>query len=460
MTKRGIWINQHEFVAFGDRASLPRSLAREIATRRRSIDFVGAFSMYLPDPDATLRKLGKDIAVYRELLTDAHVGATVDSRKSRTRSLAWRIVPGADGPSARLEADMVGEMFARLDMDRLVGEILNAPLFGFQPMEVMWASDGSFIVAEDVVGKPPEWFVFTTEGRLAFRTKERWTGEPVPPRKFLLPRHNPSYANPYGERILSRCFWPVTFKRGGLKFWVIFTEKYSMPFLIGKHPRGTREEEVEALLTSLENMLQDAVAVIPDDSSVLIEDASSRASSAEVYERLLDFTNAEISKAILGQTLTTEVGRPGSYAASKTHMEVRREILEADRRLVEQTMNTLIGWVHELNFPRSTRPPRFVMHDAAGIRKELAERDRILSQVGVRFTKRYLMETYGFDEDHIVVAGEDGSAGGVEVEPRGLRVAAAGADRLNGSAPEGGKREGHPGGGAIYGGAAARGGGR
>jgi phage gp29-like protein len=395
--KKGIWINKDEFLPLSEKPRGTRSLSEEFATRKRSIDFEGAFSMYLPDPDPVLRKTGRDMRVYRELLSDAHLGATVESRKSGTKSLEWRIThPNPKSP----EALLVQEALGSLDMEHAVGEILNAPLFGFQPIEVIWERRGRYLVPKDLVGKPPEWFTFSSDGKLLFRTRENPTGETVPPKKFLLPRNNPSYANPYGERVLSRCFWPVTFKRGGMKFWVVFTEKYGMPFLLGRHPRGTREEEVEALLTSLEAMVQDAVAVIPEDSTVEIKDVASRGASADIYERLLNFMNAEISKAILGQTLTTELGKTGSYAAAQTHMEVRGDIIEADKRLVASTMNTLVKWICELNFPHPN-PPRFTIpsRDDAGMR--LAERDRILSACGVKFTKSYFMKTYGLSEEDI-----------------------------------------------------------
>lgn len=393
--KKGIWINEDVFLPFAEKPQ--KSLADEIATRKRSIDFEGAFSMYLPDPDPVLRKMGRDIKVYRELLSDAHLGATVESRKSGVKSLEWRVLhPDPTSPEAKLVQEVLGS----LDIDRTIGEILNAPLFGFQPIEVIWEKRRGYLVPKDLVGKPPEWFTFDPEGNLLFRTKDNYAGERVPSKKFLLPRNNPSYVNPYGERALSRCFWPVTFKRGGMKFWVVFTEKYGMPFLLGRHPRGTREEEVEALLSSLEAMVQDAVAVIPEDSTVEIKDVASRGASAEVYERLLVFMNAEISKAILGQTLTTELGKTGSYAASQTHMEVRRDIIEADKRLVESTLNTLIAWICELNFPEPTLP-RFDMLSKDDVEIKLAERDKILAELGVRFSKSYFMKTYGLSEEDI-----------------------------------------------------------
>ena len=44
--------------------------------------------------------------------------------------------------------------------------------------------------------------------------------------------------------------------------------------------------------------------------------------------------NSEISKAVLGQTLTTEIGSTGSYAAANTHMAVRQDIIDADKNLL------------------------------------------------------------------------------------------------------------------------------
>ncbi|EKD68586.1 MAG: hypothetical protein ACD_47C00537G0001, partial [uncultured bacterium] len=119
-----------------------------------------------------------------------------------------------------------------------------------------------------MLGKPPEWFYFSQQNELLFRSKANITGEAIPPKKFLLPVHQWSYNNPYGMALLSSCFWPVTFKKGGLKFWVMFTEKYGMPFIIAKQPRGIGEDETTKILEMLDNMVQDAIAVIPDDTTL------------------------------------------------------------------------------------------------------------------------------------------------------------------------------------------------
>lgn len=373
---------------------MKKGITEEIATRKRALNFYSLANI-LPDPDIVLKKQGKDIRIYKELLCDPHVFACTQSRKAGVLSLDWEINRGLDKDQ---NAEDVENLLKKLDIQKLISDILDATQFGFQPLEIMWKRDKSgHIMPERVVAKPPEWFCFDDDNNLKFRTKENYYGEIVPDKKFLLAQNNPTYNNPYGDRTLSRVFWNVTFKKGGLKFWVVFTEKYGMPHLIGKHPRGSTKEETNSLADMLEDMVQDAIAVIPDDSSIEIQEAS-KSSSAEIYEKLIDKMNTEISKAILGQTLTTEIGSTGSYAASNTHMQVRQDIVDSDKKLVEGVINQLIQWIYEINFANA-EVPVFELYEPEDVDLTLAQRDKILSDTGVKFTKEYFIKNYGLEEE-------------------------------------------------------------
>ena len=88
----------------------------------------------------------------------------------------------------------------------------------FQPLEIIWGKVDNLVLPMEVKAKPSEWFCFDDENNLKFRTKESYFGEELPQMKFLCPQSNACYDNPYGERTLSKVFWAVTFKKGGLKF--------------------------------------------------------------------------------------------------------------------------------------------------------------------------------------------------------------------------------------------------
>lgn len=376
------------------KANSKKNLTEEIATRKRALNFYSLANI-LPDPDIVLRKQGKDMRIYKELLCDPHVFACVQSRKAGVLSLDWDINRGIDKDE---NTENIFKLLKFLDIHKLINDILDSTLYGFQPLEIIWQKNKSgYILPTKIIAKPPEWFCFDDDNNLKFRTKENYYGELLPNKKFLLAQNNPSYNNPYGERTLSRVFWNVTFKKGGMKFWVVFTEKYGMPHLIGKHPRGATKEETNTLADMLEEMVQDAIAVIPDDSSVEIQEAS-KSSSAEIYEKLIDKMNAEISKAILGQTLTTEIGSTGSYAAANTHMAVRQDIIDSDKKLVESVINQLIAWIYEINFSNA-EIPIFEMFAPEDVDLTLAQRDKILSETGVKFTKEYFIKNYGLEDD-------------------------------------------------------------
>jgi len=164
----------------------------------------------------------------------------------------------------------------------------------------------------------------------------------------LLIQNNATYLNPYGEKALSRCYYPVIFKRNGLEYWVNFTEKYGMPFIIGKQPRSTSNEEADVFLNQLQDISLSNVAIIPDDTSVEILSFPSGA-SIEAYRTFLEFMNSEISKAVLTQTLTTEVISNGSYAATKTHFDLLSTLQKSDMKLAEKGINKILGMIGRLN---------------------------------------------------------------------------------------------------------------
>ncbi|WP_337872898.1 DUF935 family protein [Ignavibacterium sp.] len=368
-----------------------KDLTLEIATRQNFDKIVYYWNM-LPDPDPILRKIGKDINVYRELLTDPHLFSTIQQRKAGVLSLNWEL---QQLNSDQSHYEIIKNLFNSIDLENLIDQILNTPLFGFTVLEILWQKQGSLLLPAKIEEKPQEWFFFDQFNQLNLRknlNSPKLQGEPVNPFKFIIIQYKPTYQNPYGERVLSRCFWPVTFKRGGLKFWITFTEKYGNPFLIGKLPRGSSQEDIDELLTSLENMVHDAVAVIPDDSSVDIKEPQ-RSSSVEVFRELMNFQNSEISKAILTQTLTTEVQDTGTYAASKTMSDQLAKVQLTDQRLTEKTINKLISLIYQVNF-NSADKPKFIMYADEDVDKILAERDQILINTGIKFTKDYYIRAY------------------------------------------------------------------
>ncbi len=392
---KGIYVSPTEFVPFGDSRQQGRSLSQQIATRDRSMDM--SFGFILPNPDPILKRQGKDISVYRDMRSRASVGGPIRRRKAAVKALEWRVERGK--ASARVTR-LANDLLASYDMDRLLNEITDAVLFGYQPLELVWGPFNGAVAPVEVIAKPQEWFFFDNDAQLRFRSRQApLVGEELEPRKFLLARQEASYANPYGFADLSMCFWADTFMRGGLKFWVTFTEKYGTPWLVGKQPRGTPGPEVDSLLDKLEAMIQDAVAAIPDDSSIEIVEAGDKGASADLYERLLMYCRSEINIALLGQNQSTEAS--ANKASASAGLEVTKTIRDGDGRLTAATVNQLLRWVTDLHDGEQAPAPTFELFEEEDVNTAQAERDDTLSKAGVKFTPVYWKRVYQLQDGDI-----------------------------------------------------------
>lgn len=366
-------------------------LAGHIAVSRQ---FLGGFNGWLPNPDPILRKAGKQISVYRELLRDPLVGSLVRRRKAAVARLDWQLTGDDVQENVR---QFVENWLAETDVYRLIKDMLNAPLFGYQPIEVVWTQDTQWLPSE-IVAKPQEWFGFDGQNELVY-TQNGLNQEPLPAYKFLCPTHEADYLNPYGLGDLGLVFWLVTFKRGGLKFWVQFTEKYGAPWLIGKEPRSNTPDDTEKLLDALEALSANSVGTIPNDSSVEIHEAGGKSSSVDAYDKLIRYCRSEINIALLGQDQTTD--KDTNHASAAAGLEVAADIRDSDSRIVESTFNQLIAWVVELNFGDVSAPKFELFENEEAGTKERAERDKTLADSGVKFTAQYWKRTYGLEDGDI-----------------------------------------------------------
>lgn len=365
---------------------------REIATRGRSPDFNFA-GMELPNPDPILRARGQHIHVYRDLRADAHVGGCIRRRKSAVKALEWGLNLG--NAPARV-AKSIGSLLRDLPMEQIIGQACDAVLYGYQPMEVMWQARGGLWVPADVVAKPPEWFGFDDANRLRFKTRESQTlGELLPERKFLLPRQDATYGNPYGFADLSMCFWPTVFKKGGVKFWLSFTEKFGSVFPVGKLPRTASPAQRNEMLDALDKLIADGVAVIPDDGSVDLVEASGKGASADLYERLVMFCRSEVSIALTGTNQTTEAN--SNRASASAGLEVANDLRDGDAEIISAAVNQLIRWTVGLNWA-GAEAPVFEMWDQESRDALRANRDKTLSGAGAKFSQAYFRRAYGLQE--------------------------------------------------------------
>jgi phage gp29-like protein len=380
---------------------------RHFATRERLNDFVRLMRT-LPDADPILRKMGKGIPALRELLTNSHLESVWTVRCSTTVGAEYFVGAGGDGKKEQEAAESFGEELKYLDIPHIIEEMMDAVAYGYAPLEILWeARDGRWSIG-NIVGKSPEWFEFNQDNQLVFRTGSIGQ-EALPENRFLVVQHRASYANPYGTKVFSKCFWPATFKRSGWQWWTVFIEKYGGALMYGEYPDNASEQFQTDLFAALKSMIANSVAIIPEGSKITITSASDKSGSSNVHKEYIAMANAEISKAILGQTLTTEIGDKGSYAAAKAHNLVREDLAKADRQRVCAAFNHLAAIYTRYNFGPDVVPPRFEFIKDEDLQKDRAERDRILYAIGVQPKKGYISREYSIPEEEFDLIHDKGN---------------------------------------------------
>lgn len=424
---RGIWVSETEFRAFAEGGQ--QGLGQHIATRLRAGDLGGLFGL-LPNPDPILRRMNRSIETYSDLLVDP----LVKGGRRRRRAAVVAMERGFERGEAT--GRLVRNLQAVLDeinLSELIRGLVDGAMFGYAVAEVIWGRVGALTVPVQVVCKPQQWFGFDPETQaLRFKPAGSLKGEAVPERKFIVVGNGRSYANPYGEADLASCFWPVAFKRGGLRFWSTFTEKYGSPWAVGKQPRGSGQPEADALADKLAAMIQDAVAVIPDDSSVELLTVNT-AANAELYEKLLMYCSREISIALLGNNQSVEM--QSNRASATAAAGVEAELRDADAEMVADGLNQLVRWICQVNWP-SAQPPRYEFWEQEEVDATQAERDQKLSQAGVRFTNAYWTRAYNLQDGDLAeqpdpaAAAQPVAAGRLRLVQRGQ---AGQADQTNSS---------------------------
>ena len=368
----------------------------------------------LPNPDRVLQKRGQSIVIYRELLSDAHLTAALESRESATLAYDWRIEKG-DCPTrvykaiekwffSIIERKMCVEDLSR---DELTSNLLDAIYYGYQPAELTWDYLYGLWLPVQITPKPPEWFSWfiDEDGAPELRFISRTSpidGEPPPdPWTLICPRIKPSYDNPYGRGVASRCFWPIVFKRAGMEFWLNFMERFGTPWVKGKIDGSASDTDLASFVDDLKVLVQDAVIAISGNRDVEILESKSQRGNNDGFKILCDFMDSQMSKTILGHTLSTDSSDKASYAATKGALTVRDDIQKRDITMVRSIWSDIINLIMMRNGYIETPRPLAVPYHAAAVEVERATRDEALTRAGVVFNKSYFTRTYHLEEDDI-----------------------------------------------------------
>lgn len=289
---------------------------------------------WLPNPDVILRKAGKSQQVYHEMIQDPHIMSKVRDVKSGVATPFFYNEPAKHPDSARAmelceRAHALINSDTEYHMEFAKSIIADVALMGYRGLEIIWEEqdDGIDLPASlpDIANRRmihdgTEWRLLTQNNQI--------TGVPFPDYKLLIGQHMNTSSNPYGVAVLSSCFWPWIFKKNGMSYAEELLEKLGVPWWVikigGPEDQGRRDEISEAIY----GMIRSGVIAIPAGEDIELETVSLEKSNLDAHVAWVNLCNAEMSKALVGQALTTEqTGGYGSRSNAETGASLRDSLV-------------------------------------------------------------------------------------------------------------------------------------
>ena len=348
---------------------------------------------------------------------DPHLFSQLQTRKNAVTGLDFEIIPFSDDPRDKEIADFIEEQINGIEsLEDVETDLLDAIGKGFAVSEIMWGYDEGHVVVREIKSRHQKRFFWDSlDDSFKVRTKDAPEGILLPTNKFVVHRYKARSGHTSRAGILRVVAWMYLFKNYDLKDWVSFAEVYGLPLRLGKYAPGASEADKVALMQALIQIGADAAGIIPDGTSIDFI-TTEKTSSSDLYERLARYCDEQISKAILGQTLTSDSGG-GSYAQSKTHNDVRHDLTVADCKSLASTLRRdLIRPLCIFNFGEDKRVPhiRFDCEESEDLTQTATIIGTLVNEAGLRVPTSFIYKKFSIPEpeaDEEVAAPRSTSAG-------------------------------------------------
>lgn len=329
---------------------------------------------------------------------DPHLFSQLQTRKQAVTGLDFEIIPfDPDNAEDKEIAEFISmvindiENFEEIEMD-----LLDAIGKGFAVSEIIWDISEGCTMIKDIRSRHQKRFYWDSiNDKMKVRTALHPEGEVLRENKFIIHRYKARSGHPSRAGVLRVVAWMYLFKNYNIKDWISFCEVYGLPLRLGKYAQGASEKEKAALMKALVQIGADAAGIIPDGSSIEFINTE-KAASTDLFEGFARYADEQISKAVLGQTLTSDSGG-GSFAQSKTHNEVRHDLTVADCKALAATIRRdLVRPLVIFNYGEAKRIPfiKFDCKEAENLKESAEVLGTLIEKTGLKVPTGYIYKKF------------------------------------------------------------------
>lgn len=258
--------------------------------------------------------------LYSDILMDTHLTCVIEKRKNAVlcSDIEFQVNGKPD--------ETVNEQIRSPWFNKLIGDIIDARFWGFSLCQ--FYKEGEWVDYDLVPRKHVD-----PIKKLILRHQTDVTGLPWDKYTDLLFIGSPSDLG-----LLAKAAPWVIYKRNTTGDWSQFSEIFGMP--IQEYIYDSDDEESrQRAMEDAANTGSLAQFFHAKDTEFKLTEAGNKTGSADVYERLCERCNNEISKLVLGNTLTTESSENGTQALGTVHKKVEDKVAQADKNYVLNVLN-------------------------------------------------------------------------------------------------------------------------
>lgn len=333
---------------------------------------------------------------------DAHYAAVLSVRKRAVVGLPRLVEAASESADHVKHADFVRQVIRRPATTELVADLTDGIGKGYSVCSIRWLRQAQWTPGE-YPHMDPRWFRYDRDTGRELRLLDPSHTDGMPLQPFAYVVHQPRIKTGLQIRAgLARlCAFMFLCKSYALKDWVAFAEVFGMPLRIGRYGPHANNEDKAVLRRALSSIGTDAAAMLSDSLKMEFHQLGNVTGGADLYETLCTFADKQISKAVLGQTGTTDT-EPGGIGSgfAEVKNEIRGDILAADAFDLEVTLNRdLVRPLVDLNFGPQVEYPRLILQitepeDVKGIADYL----KVMVPLGLEVEEKWARDKIGAPE--------------------------------------------------------------
>jgi phage gp29-like protein len=291
---------------------------------------------------------------------EPHYYSVLSTRKLSVSGLEMGVKSASEDAADEQLADEIRDLLERPEFGDVVSELLDGLAKSYSVIEIMWDRTKARWEPQRYAWRDPRFFRFdwTTGQELRLLDdKDPVYGLPLDPYKWIQHRPKLKTGLPIRGGLARLAAGSYICKSYTVKDVMAFLEVFGMPMRLGRYSPKATDDEIRKLINAVSNLGTDAAAVIPDSMKIDFMAAAGGSGGEKLFLGVAEWLDKQVSKAILGQTMTTDEG--SSHSQSKTHEKVKQSIRDADVKQLERTLNRdLVRAYIDLNHGPQAKYPR------------------------------------------------------------------------------------------------------